>query len=54
MKNWKYINGAEVGNATIKFYGETIDLTKKSESNLKEILEELQPYSCIQECIFSR
>lgn len=42
MKNWKYINGAEVGNATIKFYGETIDLTKKSESDLKEILEELQ------------
>lgn len=31
-----------VGNATIKFYGETIDLTKKSESDLKEILEELQ------------
>lgn len=33
---------AKVGNATIKFYGETIDLTKESESYLKEILEELQ------------
>lgn len=33
---------AKVRNATIKFYGETIDLTKKSESDLKEILEELQ------------
>lgn len=33
---------SKVGNATIKFYGETIDLTKESESYLKEILEELQ------------
>ena len=33
---------SNVGNATIKFYGEIIDLTKKSESDLKEILEELQ------------
>ena len=33
---------SKVGNATIKFYGETIDLTKESEIYLKEILEELQ------------
>lgn len=32
----------KVLNTTIKFYGETIDLTKESESYLKEILEELQ------------
>ena len=32
----------KVGNTTIKFYGETVDLTKESESYLKEILEELQ------------
>ena len=31
-----------VGNATIQFYGETIDLQKEDESRLKEILEELQ------------
>lgn len=38
----KKIGNSRVGNATIKFYGETIDLTKESETNLKEILEELQ------------
>lgn len=36
------VGNKKVENATIKFYGETIDLTKKSESDLKEILEELQ------------
>ena len=37
-----FAKSIHVGNATIKFYGETIDLTKESESYLKEILEELQ------------
>lgn len=37
-----FAKSIKVGNATIKFYGETIDLTKESESYLKEILEELQ------------
>ena len=37
-----FAKSIHVGNATIKFYGETIDLTKKSESDLKEILEEFQ------------
>ena len=42
MKNWKYINGAEVGNQSYKFYGEEIDIAKTDTHTLKEILEELQ------------
>ena len=42
MHEWATSKPKSVGNATIKYYGETIDLTKMPEHELLEILEELQ------------
>lgn len=42
MHEWATSKPRNIGNATIKYYGETIDLTKMPEHELLEILEELQ------------